>query len=63
MAGDKKVKKVEKIAKPLCKLVKNDFLDDELKIYKGLVRKPGYICRKCGRAAGAKKNLCKPEEL
>lgn len=63
MAGNKRENKTEKIDKSLCKLVKKDFLDDELKSYKALVRNPRFICRKCGRAAASKKNLCKTEEL
>ena len=31
--------------------------------FKKLVRKPKFICRKCGRAAFHQKNLCEPEKL
>ena len=31
--------------------------------FKKLVRKPKFICGKCGRAATHQKNLCEPEKL
>ncbi|WP_192929724.1 hypothetical protein [Alkaliphilus serpentinus] len=49
--------------KKLCKLVKKDFLKDDLKEYVKLVNKPQYICDKCGRVANDKKNLCSTEEI
>jgi hypothetical protein len=31
--------------------------------FKRLVRKPKFLCRKCGRAAASELNLCEPEPL
>ena len=36
---------------------------DRKEEFKRLVRKPKFICRKCGRAAVHQKNLCEPEKL
>jgi len=36
---------------------------DRKEEFKRLVRKPKFICRKCGRAATHQKNLCEPEKL
>ena len=44
--------------KSLCKLVKEKWLKQNLDEYIGLVSKPKYICKNCGRAANRKKNLC-----
>ncbi|MFH7321154.1 hypothetical protein ACHHRT_11170 [Desulfurivibrio sp. D14AmB] len=63
MGDDKKGKKDKELDKKLCKLAKSDFLTDSLKEYIGLVSKGKYLCRKCGRVAGRKKNLCKAEAL
>ncbi len=63
MAADKKTKKAQKSNKPLCKLVKGDILKESSKGYRELVLNPQYLCRKCGRLAAGKKNLCKPESL
>jgi hypothetical protein len=49
--------------KSLCKLVKDDALEEALPLYKELVQDPTHLCLKCGRAAKDKKRLCKPEEL
>ena len=35
----------------------------DLELVKKLVKDPGYICRKCGRATHNAENLCKPEEI
>ena len=50
-------------AKKLCSLVKDGLQKDGAKRYKALLRDARYMCRKCGRAAGKAKNLCKPTEL
>jgi hypothetical protein len=49
--------------KHLCLLKNTGYVKRNLEGYKGLVRDPGYVCRKCGRAAARKKNLCKAEKL
>ncbi|MBM4305863.1 MAG: hypothetical protein FJ115_03445 [Deltaproteobacteria bacterium] len=36
---------------------------DRREEYKRLVRGAKFICKKCGRAAAKKKNLCEPETL
>ena len=43
----------------LCKLVKRD----ELQLVRKLVVDAEFICKKCGRVAREKKNLCKPSRL
>jgi hypothetical protein len=48
--------------KPLCKWKKAD-IEAQFDELVALVRKPKYICSKCGRAAKSKKSLCKPESL
>jgi hypothetical protein len=50
------------VGKELCDL-SDKLLPDEFKAYAKLVKKPRYICRKCGRAARKKKNLCKPQKI
>lgn len=47
----------------LCKVVKTDFFDDNLDVYIKLVKKPKYICKKCGRVCKDKGNLCKPKAI
>ncbi|MBP1626774.1 MAG: hypothetical protein H6Q00_1249 [Holophagaceae bacterium] len=49
--------------KTLCKLVKDEVLDEDLEGYKELLREPTHFCLKCGRACNDKKCLCKPEKL
>ena len=49
--------------KHLCLLKNIGFVKKNLEEYKALVRDPDYVCRKCGRAATQKKNLCKAEKL
>lgn len=48
--------------KKLCKWKKEEIQTDFKKLKK-LVKKPGYVCEKCGRAAKNKAVLCKPVEL
>ena len=49
--------------KMLCKLVKDDVLEDDLKGYKKLMVNPTHLCTKCGRVCNDKDYLCKPERL
>ncbi len=49
--------------KALCKLCKNDCLKDDFEIYRTLVTDSRYVCKKCGRTAHKKNNLCKPFAL
>jgi len=53
MASDKK---------SLCKWKSDDIAADEEKFEK-LIAGAKYYCRKCGRSAKSKSNLCKPAEL
>ena len=47
----------------LCKLVKDEAFADNIASYMELVREAEYVCRKCGRSAGDKGNLCRPVPL
>jgi len=49
--------------KKICKLAKDDSLEEDLKAFKKLVVDPTHLCLKCGRVANEKKLLCKPEKL
>jgi len=49
--------------KHLCLLKNIGYVKKNLEEYKALVRDPAYVCRKCGRAAARKNNLCKPERI
>ena len=51
------------IKKSLCELVEEGYLSDQTQDYKKLVKKPKYICKRCGRAARKKRNLCRPEKI
>jgi hypothetical protein len=48
--------------KHLCKWDK-DRLEDKIDALIKIVKNPGFVCRKCGRAANEKKWLCKPVPL
>lgn len=45
--------------KHLCKLVKHDDLEKVRKLVKGAE----FFCKKCGRAAREKGNLCSPSRI
>jgi len=67
MIGEKKMAKI-KMPHPfhehhLCFLQNIGFLESSSEVYKKLIRKPKFVCRKCGRAAVRGKNLCEPEKL
>lgn len=49
------------MAKELCKLKKS--LKGEPETYMLLVNQPTHLCRKCGRVANSKKQLCDPLRL
>jgi hypothetical protein len=49
--------------KKLCVLVKEGFHKEDPKAYKELLRGAKYACKKCGRAAGKSKCLCKPTRI
>jgi hypothetical protein len=51
------------MGKKLCKLVKEDYVEEHFKAYSELVSKPKYICKKCGRASNDEANLCKPKKI
>ena len=51
------------IKKSLCELVEEGYLSDQTQDYKKLVKKPKYICKRCGRAAHKKRNLRRPEKI
>ena len=50
MASDKKT---------LCKW-KSDDIEKDQKKFRKLIEDAKYFCRKCGRSAASKSNLCKP---
>ena len=51
------------VTKKLCKLIKKEFLKTNLDDYILLVKKPKYICSKCGRTAIEKERLCDPKKI
>ncbi len=48
-------------SKHICDMVKKGVGD--LNTYKGLVKNPKFICKKCGRAAAKEESLCEPAPL
>ena len=51
------------MSKKLCKLVKDDILDKDIKEYIKLVSDAKFVCRKCGRTAKKEENLCSAKKL
>ncbi len=49
------------MAKELCKLKKS--LKIDITSYMALVDSPTHVCKKCGRAANSKKQLCSPTRI
>ncbi len=49
--------------KALCKLVKDDVLEEQLGAFARLVVHPTHLCRKCGRVSNDPNRLCKPVVL
>ena len=47
----------------LCYMENMGYLTGYLTNYKDLVRNPDFVCKKCGRAAKSKDNLCEPDKL
>jgi hypothetical protein len=47
----------------LCYLMSQSFHLTEEQDYKALIEDPKFRCRRCGRKAGSKKNLCMPAGL
>jgi len=47
----------------LCCLAKRDAVKDFPEDYLKLVLSPRYVCKKCGRVAHNKKNLCEPKNI
>jgi len=56
-------KKPKKTSKSLCKLQKSLGDKNALEEYKKLVNAGKFVCKKCGRVANNKKNLCKGDSL
>ena len=56
--GNKKSKELKDMK--MCKIAKKELIEDNLECYIKLVKKPEYICKRCGRAAKSEKQLCKP---
>ncbi len=51
------------MSKKMCKLVKDDYLDAHLAEYIEIVKKPKYVCKKCGRVADEEDRLCKSKKI
>jgi hypothetical protein len=51
------------INKTLCELKSDGFIEKDFKAYRKLVRQARFVCRRCGRAARRKSNLCYPKRL
>ena len=47
----------------LCYMENMGYLIKHLPHYKQLIREPKFVCKKCGRAAKSKINLCRPDKL
>ncbi|MBN2467710.1 MAG: hypothetical protein JXD19_06115 [Deltaproteobacteria bacterium] len=47
----------------LCYLHNIGFLEKNVEAYKKLLHVSNYMCKKCGRTAANKENLCKPVKL
>lgn len=56
-----KSKKIDK--KKVCKICKGKFVQDNLDKYIEMVKDAEYVCKKCGRVAKDKKNICKPKNM
>ncbi len=51
------------MGKTLCKLVKDDYLEENIKEYIELIKDAKYICKKCGRVSNDEDSLCKPKKI
>lgn len=47
----------------MCGLVKKNIIEKDLKKFSKLVKKPKFVCKKCGLVSNDKDVLCKPVEL
>jgi len=48
--------------KTLCDLDKKE-IEKNLPEIMAMVNRPGYVCRKCARAANKKEHICKPVRI
>jgi len=60
--SDKKPSKAKPPTKELCEWSKAQ-LRDHFELLEKIVANPKYVCTQCGRAANAKKWLCKAKKL
>jgi len=51
------------MARPLCRLIKEDFHNTSKKEFLKMVDQAGFYCKKCGRTAKDEKLLCKPRKI
>lgn len=51
------------MGKKLCKLVKEDYLDENLKEYVKLIADAKFVCKKCGRVSQKEELLCNPKKM
>ena len=51
------------MSKCLCKLVSDDYLEENMKSYMALVKEAKFVCKKCGRVAKDEDRLCKPKKI
>ena len=47
----------------LCYMENMGYLTGYLTDYKELIKNPEFVCKKCGRAAKSKDNLCQPDKI
>ena len=47
----------------LCYLVNMGYMESSLDDYKKLIKDAKFVCKKCGRSANDKENLCRPGKI